>query len=708
MKRIILPLLTSLAAGLSYGQTNQTPCTGGQLLARNAYSLCETDGFWHIVEDDSYLCPGTNLIQTFRVSDVPTTQACGQAAPPVVGTVFQPLNGATNCQSPTLSGTVTISECVDGFWEQSTYGVYRCANGTKWIDVPAWTITRTTLPCTNPPPTPNYASAPIVFPLGTTNGDFNLGAIGPPGLDLLVEKSPDLAEWAALDLVSPFSGVTTLVDSNSPSFSSQFYRGILTLRPGLIHYLGNSLVLSGYVPPGFGPNAVVTVSGQNSFGAFTDRVAADASGLYTLALDTTGQADSSFLAMFFTSADGSLTSTFFTVPTIRDSPSNPAATIPKNLVIDDSAQPVEPDICACACDCPDNSSLMFFTQSFTPSDPGTELATGKLRLRVPILSFQTRKLGFSFQLTEASLVSYAGPVGDGFSHSFNMMIAQTGANSGEIITPDLRVYQISSPDGVNWSLPEGFESTLTINTNLHRWILTHYSGFQAQFYQGATNQPGYPVAISDPNGNTTTLAYDNSGRLQSVTTDLGQTETLGYDTNGLLVSFTDHLGRSWTFTHDDSNRLAQIITPASQYVALPAGGEVIDTSLAAALVTRGRTTTIVYTNLQSLFFTNSAFVASLTDDRGAVPQAWIYDAQGRVVTNFINGKPEVHIYRPNSNPTPLPLLDPMNLITRTIDREGNVTDYEIHSRAGGPLGGAGQFGIRRKVTWTETGKGNPA
>ena len=50
----------------------------------------------------------------------------------------------------------------------------------------------------------------------------------------------------------------------------------------------------------------------------------------------------------------------------------------------------------------------------------------------------------------------------------------------------------------------------------------------------------------------------------------------------------------------------------------------------------------------------------------------------------------------------------MNLITRTIDREGNITDYEIHSRAGGPVGGAGQFGIRRKVTWTQSGQGNPA
>src|SRR5262249_30989201 len=173
------------------------------------------------------------------------------------------------------------------------------------------------------------------------------------------------------------------------------------------------------------------------------------------ALDTSGGPASGFIGMSVASADGSLISAPFTVPTVRDSASNPAADVPKNLAIDDSGQPVEPDICTCeTCPCPVESSLMFFANSFTPNDPGTELATGKLRLHFPILSFQTRRLGFSFQLTEASLVGYGGPIGDGSSHSFNMMIVRTGAGSGQIITPDLRIYNITSADGVNWSLPE--------------------------------------------------------------------------------------------------------------------------------------------------------------------------------------------------------------------------------------------------------------
>ncbi len=40
---------------------------------------------------------------------------------------------------------------------------------------------------------------------------------------------------------------------------------------------------------------------------------------------------------------------------------------PTNLVIDES-QPVEPDICTCGCDCPVESSLLFFAKCFTPND----------------------------------------------------------------------------------------------------------------------------------------------------------------------------------------------------------------------------------------------------------------------------------------------------------------------------------------------------
>ena len=473
--------------------------------------------------------------------------------------------------------------------------------------------------------------------LGFTNSNFKLGAKGSPALSLQVQVSSNLTDWVPLVSVTPFEGSSSLLDSESPGSTTRFYRGVLSLPPATIQYVGNSLVLVGNIPADYGPGAVVHFGGS-----FNAQVTADANGLYTLVLDASGLPAFGTAVMYVSSADGSVTSPTFPLLIDHISSSNPASAVPTNLVFDDSG-PVEPNICTCQC-CP-VESLMSFANSFTPTDPGTELATGKLRWHFPVLSFPTRKLGFSFELIHASLVAYNGPVGNGFSDSYNMMIVQTSATAGQVITPDLRVYSITSTDGLNWSLPAGFECTLTLNTNLHRWTLTHYSGFEVQFYQGTTGSPGYPVAISEPNGNTTTLAYNGSGLLQSITTDLGQTQTLDYTTNGLLASFTDHLGRTWTFNHDSSNRLTQIITPATVYAPIPAGAEVIDTTLAGVLVTRRRTTTIGFTNTQY-----PSHITSITDDRGAVPQAWVYDAQGRVVTNYINGNPEVAPLPPHGQP----------------------------------------------------------
>jgi RHS repeat-associated protein len=539
-------------------------------------------------------------------------------------------------------------------------------------------------------------------PQAFTNGLVRLRAVGPSALALQWQVSSNLNDWSSLSSVAPFTGTSTLTDSNSPGQETRFYRAALSPAPTTSQqYVGNTLVFQGTLPPEYGPGSLFSVTifngtNRTTFSTFTDTL-----GLYTLAIDMSPFGPTAAMGLQINSADGQVTYNSSMVA-IRTSGPDPAAAIPTNLAIDDSG-PVEPDICTCGCGNPVESSLLFFDNSFTPADHNVELATGKERSRIPVLSFPTRYLGFDFELDQASMVSYAGPAGGGFSHSYNMMIVQNSPNSGKLITPKLRVYNINSTDGVNWTLPQGFESTLTLDPSLHRWALTHYSGFSVQFYQGATNAPGYPVLLSEPNGNTTTLAYNPSGFLQTITTDLGQTETLSYNTNGLLATLTDHIGRSWTFIHDSSNRLTQVISPVTEYASVPVGGEVIDTTLAASLISRGRTTTIGYADT---FHPN--YITSVTDDRGAVPQSWVYDSRGRVVTNFINGFPVVHVYSPTANPTPLALLDGTNMITRSIDREGNITDYEIHSRFGGPVGGAGAFGLRRKVTWTQSGQGHPA
>jgi hypothetical protein len=138
--------------------TLQTPCPGGELIARQAYSECNLDGFWHVVEDDYYLCPPSGSPQAFRVADDKTTQPCGspQATPSPVGLLY-PTSGdvATTCQSPVLIGKVIIVECVGGLWSDSTYLEYQCLDGTKWLSGPVQNVpANPPTPCSQPPPPP--------------------------------------------------------------------------------------------------------------------------------------------------------------------------------------------------------------------------------------------------------------------------------------------------------------------------------------------------------------------------------------------------------------------------------------------------------------------------------------------------------------------------------------------------------------------------
>ncbi len=132
------------------------PCSGGLLRVRHAYSECQKDGFWHVVEDDYLSCPPRGEIKKFRVWDFRTEQSCksGAAAPEPVGLGYKDLHGDATCQSPKQIGEVVISECVNGFWENATYLLYECLDGTKRISLPAKSRVKTSVACSAAPPAP--------------------------------------------------------------------------------------------------------------------------------------------------------------------------------------------------------------------------------------------------------------------------------------------------------------------------------------------------------------------------------------------------------------------------------------------------------------------------------------------------------------------------------------------------------------------------
>lgn len=135
----------------------ETPCASGIVRVRHAYSECQADRFWHIVEDDYVSCPPGGQIKKYRVFDLTTIQSCknGEALPQPVGVAYKDLHGDSTCQAPKEIGDIIISECFNGFWENATYGLYECIDGTRRVSVPAKTREKTNVPC---------SSTPVVIP----------------------------------------------------------------------------------------------------------------------------------------------------------------------------------------------------------------------------------------------------------------------------------------------------------------------------------------------------------------------------------------------------------------------------------------------------------------------------------------------------------------------------------------------------------------
>lgn len=136
----------------------QTPCPGGTLLARQTYSECNSDGFWHVVEDDSYQCPPDGAVQSFRVADTQTTQPCSssQTPPNPVGLLYcTDADVVPTCQAFTDIGPMNVCTCAGGSWSASSYEQYQCQDGTPYLRGPIQTAPMLpSTPCNQPPPSP--------------------------------------------------------------------------------------------------------------------------------------------------------------------------------------------------------------------------------------------------------------------------------------------------------------------------------------------------------------------------------------------------------------------------------------------------------------------------------------------------------------------------------------------------------------------------
>ena len=397
---------------------------------------------------------------------------------------------------------------------------------------------------------------------------------------------------------------------------------------------------------------------------------------------------------------------------------------------------------------PTNYDILHHGASATPwtafTGPGINTLFGHLIWQESDASMPGRGLGVSFIRTYNSADPADGPLGQGWTHSYNVSLTNESSTTLVVRMADGRLDRYTLT-GDTWSAPVGVHNTLTANADG-----THTLKFKDQTsYRFDTNGRltsiidrngntvllAYTVdqllTITDPSGRAFQLAYDANSRLVSVTDPLSRVTTYGYDASGNLASVTDPRGSITTYTYDTSGRLISLTDAnnhrqfALTYDANNQVTEVRDAEGFATLLSydsaTGQTTATDARNHTTKFGFDSNYrlsgienalgqvsllaygsnndIIAATNNRGYITH-YEYDQRGNVirVTDAKGGVVQVSYDAQNN---PLTISDQRNYVTAFgYDAKGNLLTIS-DARAGVTTFTYDEFGQVTRITDAE-------
>lgn len=158
-----------------------------------------------------------------------------------------------------------------------------------------------------------------------------------------------------------------------------------------------------------------------------------------------------------------------------------------------------------------------------------------------------------------ALDSYTGPLGEGWTHTYNIILSADATHAvirwgdGHGETYDFNGTGYVPQPGVFKTLVKNGDGTYTLTLKNQ----TRYD----------FNAGGILSSITDRNGNHVLLSYGVSGNLTTVTDAVGRSLSFTYDANNRISGVTDPAGRSISFSYDANNNLVQAIDPAGGVTA---------------------------------------------------------------------------------------------------------------------------------------------
>ncbi len=202
-------------------------------------------------------------------------------------------------------------------------------------------------------------------------------------------------------------------------------------------------------------------------------------------------------------------------------------------------------------------------------------ATGNFTHTFEDVSIPGRGKALDFTQTYNSLNSGTpGPLGYGWSHSYQMTLSFNSANGNVTVNQEngSQVLFSNSPSGylppsrVLATLAKNGDGTFTF-TRKAREIFTFSSTGQLTqekdlngYVTSLAYTNGQLTSVTDPAGRTLTLAYTN-GQLSSVSDPTGRGVSFQYDGSGNLSALVDVNGGHTTFTYDGSHRMLTMTDP---------------------------------------------------------------------------------------------------------------------------------------------------
>jgi RHS repeat-associated protein len=310
---------------------------------------------------------------------------------------------------------------------------------------------------------------------------------------------------------------------------------------------------------------------------------------------------------------------------------------------------------------PPPQQVVYGTNNSSPksADP-VNTATGNFTYEQEDLFIAAVGLNFSFTRYYNSQSSVSGPLGYGWSHSYQMKLTLYGDGSAQVQYADGHEQKFL-PDGSGGFLapPDAFD-TLTNNGGGTYSLLTKD---QIEYLlEGAT---GRLLSISDLNDNVINLTYDANGDLDRITDTVGRVIEVTCNANHRIISLTDPIGRLIEYSYNVNGDLEEATDARGHF-------ELYTYDAAHQMLTavdkRGNTKI-------SLTYDASKVVTSQRDAYSN-PTSYVYDTVNRMTTiTDAYGK----IYRQyyDANFRMIKEVDPKgNFAEYTYDAKGNRTSVK--------------------------------